>query len=79
MTTGYTREFIEDYEPFDEVVKTSQEKKDIKKDLKERGFQVVRTKWLSSLGYYQIVGTRYRHGKPDPERLTLMRRWTTTC
>jgi hypothetical protein len=79
MTTAYTREFIADYEPFDDICKTEQEKKDMKKNLKERGFQVIRTKWLSSLGYYQVVGTRYRHGKPDAERLAWMRKTTRTC
>ena len=77
--TGYTSNFMEDYEPFDKLVKTEEEKINLKKQLKERGFQVIRTKWLSSLGYYQIVGTRYRHGKPSPERLAEMRKFTRTC
>ena len=77
--TGYTREFIDDYEPFNELVKTEEERSKLKKVLKERGFQVIRSKWLSGLGYFQIVGTRYKHGKPDPKRLKKMRRFTTTC
>jgi len=79
MVNAYTREFIEDYEPYDDLHKTDREVKEVKRSLKARGFQVVRSKWLSSLGYYQVRAIRYKHGKPDMERLAFMKSWATPC
>jgi len=88
MTNCYTREFIEDYQPYDELFtlttlkKTYEETgvdliKQTKKELKQKGFQVIRSKYYSSLTSYVIRALRYKHGKPSPETLTYMRKWCT--
>lgn len=72
----YTKEFVEEYEPYSHVC-YEHEVKQVKKDLKDRGFQVIRTRWRSSLGCYAVEALRYKHGTPDKERLTQMRKWCT--
>jgi len=75
---AYTTEFIKNFEPYDDL-HNPEEVKEIKKGLKSRGFQVVRSKWLSSLQYYQVRGIRFKHGKPDAETLKFMRSWSRPC
>lgn len=73
----YTTEFMRDFEPFDSKALDNKEQvKNIKRELKEKGFHVIRSKYYTSLESYFVKGIRYRHGEPTDKILKFMKDWS---